>query len=101
MPAADFIRPRMPIAPPMRRTQRQRAKARFISGARRKFARWWQAPVSDWFFHRYGVLEGGNVSNDPHGEFTGRNILYQANELEDTALHFDRPVERSAPRSPR
>jgi uncharacterized protein YyaL (SSP411 family) len=50
-------------------------------------------PVSDWFFHRYGVMEGGNVSNDPHGEFTGRNILYQANELEDTALHFDRPVE--------
>jgi hypothetical protein len=50
-------------------------------------------PVSDWFFHRYGVLEGGNVSNDPHEEFTGRNILYQANELEDTALHFDKPVE--------
>jgi uncharacterized protein YyaL (SSP411 family) len=50
-------------------------------------------PVSDWFFHRYGVMEGGNVSNDPHGEFTGRNILFQANELEDTALHFDRPVE--------
>jgi hypothetical protein len=49
-----------------------------------------EAPVSDWFFHRYGVLEGGNVSNDPHEEFTGRNILYQANEIEDTALHFDR-----------
>jgi len=52
-----------------------------------------EAPVSDWFFHRYGVVEGGNVSNDPHAEFTGRNILYQANEIEDTALHFDRPVE--------
>ena len=49
-----------------------------------------EAPVSDWFFHRYGVLEGGNVSSDPHEEFTGRNILYQANEIEDTALHFDR-----------
>jgi uncharacterized protein len=51
------------------------------------------APVSDWFFHRYGVMEGGNVLHDPHGEFTGRNILYQANEVEDTALHFERPVE--------
>jgi len=50
-------------------------------------------PVSDWFFHRYGVMDGGNVSNDPHAEFTGRNILYQANEVEDTALHFDQPVE--------
>ena len=52
-----------------------------------------KAPVCDWFFHRYGVLNGGNVSNDPHEEFTGRNILYQANEIEDTALHFSRPVE--------
>ena len=51
-----------------------------------------EAPASDWFFHRYGVVEGGNVASDPHGEFTGRNILYQANELEDTALHFDRTV---------
>lgn len=51
------------------------------------------APASDWFFHRYGVMENGNVSNDPHGEFTGRNILYQANEIEDTALHFDRPAD--------
>ena len=52
-----------------------------------------EAPVSDWFFHRYGVMDGGNVANDPHEEFTGRNILYQANELDDTALHFDKPVE--------
>jgi hypothetical protein len=50
-------------------------------------------PVSDWFCHRYGVIETGNVANDPHQEFTGRNILYEANEIEDTALHFDRPVE--------
>jgi uncharacterized protein YyaL (SSP411 family) len=52
-----------------------------------------EAPATDWFFHRYGVIEAGNVSNDPHGEFTGRNILYQANEIEDTALHFDRSVD--------
>jgi uncharacterized protein YyaL (SSP411 family) len=51
------------------------------------------APACDWFFHRYGVLEGGNVSSDPHEEFTGRNILYEANEIEDTALHFERDVE--------
>ena len=49
--------------------------------------------TAEWFFHRYGVSEDGNVANDPHGEFGGRNILYQANEVEDTALHFERPVE--------
>jgi uncharacterized protein YyaL (SSP411 family) len=30
------------------------------------------------FEQRYGVREGGNVDHDPHGEFTGKNILYQA-----------------------
>ena len=32
-------------------------------------------------FSRYfGVKANGNVDEDPHGEFTGRNILYQAQE---------------------
>ena len=35
-------------------------------------------PAADWFCYRYGVEEGGNVADDPHGEFTGKNILYQA-----------------------
>ncbi len=28
------------------------------------------------FASHYGVEAGGNVHNDPHGEFTGKNILY-------------------------
>ncbi len=30
------------------------------------------------FCERYGVEPGGNVDHDPQGEFTGRNILYEA-----------------------
>ena len=30
--------------------------------------------------HAYGVRPGGNVDNDPHGEFTGRNILHLVGE---------------------
>jgi uncharacterized protein len=30
------------------------------------------------FAARYGIAAGGNVAEDPHGEFTGRNILYVA-----------------------
>ena len=30
------------------------------------------------FARAYGAREQGNVDNDPHGEFTGRNILYRA-----------------------
>ncbi|MGP8244259.1 MAG: thioredoxin domain-containing protein [Bryobacteraceae bacterium] len=47
-------------------------------------------PASVWFCHRYGVADGGNVASDPHQEFTGRNILYQAATIEETAEQFGR-----------
>jgi uncharacterized protein len=46
------------------------------------------APAAEWFAYRYGVAEGGNVVNDPHSEFSGRNILYQAASVEETAEQF-------------
>jgi len=33
------------------------------------------------FCKRFGVEPNGNVQEDPHGEFTGRNILYQAQDV--------------------
>jgi uncharacterized protein len=39
--------------------------------------------LSEVFCKRYGVEPQGNVDNDPHGEFTGRNILYKT-EAEGT-----------------
>ncbi|MEJ7606238.1 MAG: thioredoxin domain-containing protein [Bryobacteraceae bacterium] len=44
--------------------------------------------VSEWFSYRYGVEPGGNVHQDPHGEFTGRNILYQQHSVEETPAQF-------------
>ena len=35
------------------------------------------------FCRRYGVEERGNVSEDPHGEFIGRNILYEAQAVSE------------------
>jgi uncharacterized protein YyaL (SSP411 family) len=40
------------------------------------------APV---FRERYGVRQGGNAPADPHGEFAGRNILYEARSIGDAA----------------
>ena len=37
------------------------------------------------FCDHYGVRDGGNVEEDPHGEFRGRNILFQAREAPDDA----------------
>jgi hypothetical protein len=49
-------------------------------------------PAADWFCYRYGVEAEGNVAGDPHGEFTGKNILCQARTVEETAQRFGRPV---------
>ena len=34
--------------------------------------------------YRYGVEAHGNVRNDPHGEFGGRNILFEAHTAPET-----------------
>lgn len=36
-----------------------------------------------WFARMFGCKENGNVDNDPHAEFTGRNILYQEEPVAD------------------
>jgi uncharacterized protein YyaL (SSP411 family) len=35
---------------------------------------------------RFGIEPGGNAPSDPHGEFTGKNLLYAAQPLEDVAI---------------
>ena len=47
---------------------------------------------ADWFAFRYGMERTGNVRNDPHQEFTGRNILFQSHTIAETAEHFNRDV---------
>jgi len=51
-----------------------------------------EPPLAAWFSHRFGVADEGNVAGDPHAEFTGRNILYQAATVEETAEQFGRPA---------
>jgi uncharacterized protein YyaL (SSP411 family) len=50
-------------------------------------------PRANWFAFRYGMEPEGNVSNDPRGEFTRRNILFQAHTVEQTARQFDRAAQ--------
>ena len=45
------------------------------------------------FSYRFGVEEHGNVNEDPHGEFAGRNILYRAHTLEETAAQMAAPAD--------
>ena len=35
---------------------------------------------------RFGIEPGGNAPHDPQGEFTGRNLLYTAQTIEDIAI---------------
>ncbi len=50
-------------------------------------------PVAEWFAWRYGAADGGNVRNDPHGEFEGKNILFASHTIEETAARFGVPPE--------
>ncbi|MBA3976041.1 MAG: thioredoxin domain-containing protein [Candidatus Solibacter sp.] len=42
-------------------------------------------PAAAWFMERHGCRDQGNAVEDPHGEFTGRNILFEAVEVEEIA----------------
>ena len=50
-------------------------------------------PAARYLAFRYGVEEDGNVRNDPHAEFTGRNILFEEHSVEETEHHFSAPVQ--------
>ena len=54
-------------------------------------------PAAAWFSYRYGVEEHGNVRDDPQNEFAGKNILYEAHTVEDTARHFGKPSAEIRP----
>ena len=49
-------------------------------------------PAASWFAYRYGVGPHGNVESDPHDEFAGKNILFEAHTMEETARRFSLPV---------
>ena len=48
------------------------------------------------FGYRYGVEPDGNVHQDPHGEFPGKNILYVRHTLAETAQNFSISEEAAA-----
>ena len=45
------------------------------------------------FSFTYGVKAEGNALHDPHGEFTGKNILMQLATIEETAEKFGKNAE--------
>ncbi len=49
-------------------------------------------PDAAWFMYHYGVEEDGNVQEDPHHEFTGRNILFIDHPVDRVAEFFKVPV---------
>jgi uncharacterized protein YyaL (SSP411 family) len=52
------------------------------------------AQAAEWFCYRYGVEAAGNVENDPHDEFNGKNILWEAHTEEETAQRFAQTTDR-------
>ncbi|MBV9126810.1 MAG: thioredoxin domain-containing protein, partial [Verrucomicrobia bacterium] len=48
------------------------------------------------FCFQFGVEDDGNApsGSDPHGEFTGKNVLIQRHTTAETAAHFSQPEHR-------
>jgi len=44
----------------------------------------------------FGILANGNTVNDPHEVFANKNVLYIANDIYDTAKHFEKMPEEIA-----
>ena len=42
---------------------------------------------------RFGVQPDGNAPHDPHGEFTGKNLLYVSESIEEVAVRTERSVD--------
>ena len=61
---------------------------------------WGQAEIeqlfgadSDVVRFRYGIEPGGNAPHDPHNEFTKKNLLYIARDIDDVARLSGRSIE--------
>ena len=48
---------------------------------------------------RFGIEPGGNAPQDPQGEFTGKNLLYTAQSIEDVAARTGRSRRRGRRRA--
>ena len=71
-------------------------KSAHLEGA---FYVWSQAEIiqeladdAPFFCAHYGIKDGGNVAHDPHGEFSGKNVLMQQQSLALTARAFQLEV---------
>ena len=42
---------------------------------------------------RWGIEPGGNAPHDPQGEFTGKNLLYTAQSIEDVAVRSNKTAD--------
>jgi uncharacterized protein YyaL (SSP411 family) len=42
---------------------------------------------------RWGIEPGGNAPHDPQGEFTGKNLLYTAQTIEEVAIRSNKSAE--------
>ena len=65
----------------------------FYTWTRKEIEEVLDPPESDIFCYVYGVESGGNALDDPHLEFTGRNILFVKNDIETAAEQFSRTPE--------
>ena len=76
-------------------TASEKKEGAFYVWSKAEIAALLSAPEAEAFAFRYGVRDGGNARVDPHGEFTGKNILYLAHPIPETARQIGKSVEET------
>ena len=71
-------------------TSRASAEGAFYVWTQREITDLLEPATAELFRSYYGVEERGNVRNDLQGEWTGRNILFVARTVDETARQFNR-----------
>jgi uncharacterized protein YyaL (SSP411 family) len=70
----------------------EKGEGTFYLWTREQIGRIVGEPAASWLSYRYGIGPHGNVESDPHGEFAGRNILFEAHTIEETAERVSEPL---------
>jgi hypothetical protein len=73
---------------PLPEDQRRHGEGAFYTWSKKEIVNLLGDVSAEIFCYHYGVEETGNILSDPHNEFAGKNILYAARSLSETAERF-------------
>ena len=80
--------------PPDVNVKRQKVEGAYYVWTLKEIEDILETAASNMFAYRYGLKPKGNVRDDPHGDLQGKNILFIAHSIEETAQKFNTSAQQ-------